>query len=47
MYINITQLNIQLKSLFFNNLDSLLIIIINNNLLLDIKLYGLKKAFLL
>ncbi len=46
MYINITQLDIQLKSLFFNNSDGLLIIIVDDNLLLDIKLYGLKKAFL-
>ncbi len=47
IYINMAQLNIQLKSLFFNNSDDLLIIAVNSNLLLSIKLYNLKKAFLL
>ncbi len=45
MYINIAQLDIQLKNLFFDNLNNLLIIAVNNNLLLDIKLYSSKKAF--
>jgi len=46
IYINITQLNIKLKYLFFNNLNNLLIIAVNNDLLLDIKLNNLKKMFL-
>ncbi len=41
------QLNIKLKYLFFNNLNSLLIIAVNNDLLLNVKLNSSKKTFLL
>ncbi len=47
MNINMAQLDIELKYLFFDNSDNLLIIVVDDDLLLDIELNSSKKTFLL